>query len=199
MRIKQKGEITEHKGYFVRIHSRNFLPVICFSLVLISCTAQPRFCPEPVPRKGKDVEKIETQNTRQVQSESSEKRSSVDQGKMEGIIDSYMGSPYKRGGETKAGMDCSGLVVAVYRQYSGFVLPHDTKKLFKLVKRIDKKNLAYGDLVFFSDGWFGVSHVGIYIGEGKFVHSIEDFGVIASSLEEDYYQKRYLGARRVIP
>jgi lipoprotein Spr len=184
----------------MKMHSRNFLLVTLLSLILISCTAQPRFCPEPAAkRKDKEVGKEKTPSTEEAQSVYSEKQNGLDQGKMGKIIDSYMGSPYKRGGETKGGMDCSGLVVAVYRQYSGFKLPHDTQKLFKLIKRIDKGNLAYGDLVFFSDGWFRVSHVGIYIGKGKFVHAIEDFGVIVSSLEEDYYKKKYLGARRVIP
>jgi lipoprotein Spr len=176
-----------------------FLLVFLLSIILIGCTAQPRFCPEPAQSKDKEVKKERIQNTEEAQSSYSEKQSSLDEGKMGKIIDSYMGSPYKRGGETKGGMDCSGLVVVVYRQYSGFRLPHDTQKLFKLVKHIDKGNLVYGDLVFFSDGWFRVSHVGIYIGQGKFVHSIEDFGVIVSSLNEDYYKKRYLGARRVIP
>jgi len=184
----------------MKMRSQIFLLVILLSLILISCAAQPRFCPEPAAkRKDKEVRKEKTQSNEEAQSVYSEKQSGLDQGKMGRIIDSYMGTPYQRGGETKAGMDCSGLVVAVYKQYSGFKLPHDTKKLFKLVKRIDKGNLAYGDLVFFSDGWFGVSHVGIYIGEGKFVHSIEDFGVIISSIEEDYYKKKYIGARRVIP
>lgn len=187
-------------GYFMNVHSRNLLGIILLSLILASCTAQPRFCPEPtVQRKDKEGRGKEARRATEESSSYSEKHSSLDRGKMGKIIDSYMGSPYRRGGETKSGMDCSGLVVAVYRQYSGFKLPHDTRKLFKLVKRIDKDNLAYGDLVFFSDGWFRVSHVGIYVGNGKFVHSIEDFGVITSSLEEDYYKKKYLGARRVIP
>jgi len=184
----------------MKMHSRNFLLVTWLSLILISCAAQPRFCPEPPEQnKEKGIREKEIQRTEEAQTVYSEKQSNLDRDKMGKIIDSYMGSPYKRGGETKGGMDCSGLVVAVYRQYSGFKLPHDTQKLFKLVKRIDKENLAYGDLVFFSDGWFRVSHVGIYLGEGKFVHSLEDFGVIVSSLEEDYYKKKYLGARRVIP
>jgi lipoprotein Spr len=59
--------------------------------------------------------------------------------------------------------------------------------------------LAYGDLVFFSDGWYSVSHVGIYVGERKFVHSTKGLGVVVSSLDENYYRKRYRGARRVIP
>nr|NIM96868.1 hypothetical protein [candidate division Zixibacteria bacterium] len=83
--------------------------------------------------------------------------------------------------------------------YDGFKLPRETKKLYQLVKRVAKDDLVFGDLVFFSDGWFSVSHVGIYVGDGRFVHSSEELGVIVSSLDEDYYKKRYRGARRVIP
>ncbi len=181
--------------------SQQYLLITFLSLILVGCAAQPRFRSEPVESKKSKAVLVEeeTQKTEETELPHAERKSSVDPGKMEEIIDSYLGTPYKRGGETKTGMDCSGLVVAVYRQYAGFKLPHETKKLFKLVKRIDKENLAYGDLVFFSDGWFGVSHVGLYLGGGKFVHSMEDFGVIASSLDEDYYKKRYIGARRVIP
>ncbi|KPL00995.1 MAG: hypothetical protein AMJ91_02265 [candidate division Zixibacteria bacterium SM23_73_3] len=126
-------------------------------------------------------------------------KSKIDKAKMGKIIDSYLGAPYQFGGKIKTGIDCSGLVVQVYKQYAGFNLPHDTKKLYRLVKHIDRDDLVYGDLVFFSDGWFSISHVGIYVGEGKFVHSTKGFGVIVSSLDEDYYRKRYRGARRVIP
>ena len=95
-------------------------------------------------------------------------------------------------------MDCSGFVIRVYKEYAGFDLPHDSKRLFKLVRGVDEENLRYGDLVFFSDSGILPSHVGIYIGESRFVHSTKGYGVIVSSLEEDRYHKTYMGARRVI-
>jgi len=144
------------------------------------------------------VEKKKSQAILPTQSKEKSK-SKIDKAKMGKIIDSYLGAPYQFGGKTKTGIDCSGLVVQVYKQYAGFNLPHDTKKLYRLVKHIDRDDLVYGDLVFFSDGWFSISHVGIYVGDGKFVHSTKGFGVIVSSLDEDYYRKRYRGARRVIP
>jgi lipoprotein Spr len=184
----------------IKDNIKHYIFICVFSLFLLDCAAQPRFRSEPVEHKKSEViSEGEAKQTEETPSTYAENQSSVDQFKMERILESFLGTPYKRGGETKTGMDCSGLVVAVYRQYAGFKLPHDTKKLYKLVKRIDKDNLAYGDLVFFSDGWYGVSHVGIYLGGGKFVHSMEDFGVIVSALNEDYYKKGYIGARRVIP
>ncbi|MGB8656185.1 MAG: C40 family peptidase [Candidatus Zixiibacteriota bacterium] len=169
-------------------------------LIFIACVSQPRYRTEPVEKKTeKAIPGGEEKNTQDLQFPSEKDKSNVDRAKMGGIIDSFLGAPYKLGGENRSGTDCSGLVTAVYRQYAGFSLPHDTKKLYLLVKRVEKKHLAYGDLVFFSDTWLSVSHVGIYLGEGKFVHSIEGSGVIVSALDDDYYGKRYRGARRVIP
>lgn len=169
----------------------------------MGCVSQPRYRTEPIEKRtNKNVPKEEDQHIESgIHSTREKEKNKIDKVKMGWIIDSFLRTPYKLGGESKSGMDCSGLVVAIYRQYAGFKLPHDTQKLYKLVKRVDKENLEYGDLVFFLDGWFsiGSSHVGIYIGEGKFVHSIESSGVIVSSLDEEHYKKRYKGARRVIP
>ncbi len=112
------------------------------------------------------------------------------------IIDSYLGTPFKKNGTSRHGIDCSGLVVEVYRRYAGIKLPHSTKKLYALTRI---KNLLYGDLVFFSLNSEEASHVGIYIEGGRFVHASDSRGVIISSLDEDYYSKEYVGARRVVP
>jgi lipoprotein Spr len=66
------------------------------------------------------------------------------------------------------------------------------------VNKLDRENLSFGDLVFFTEDGFTPFHVGIYIGDNRFVHSSSSQGVIISSLEEKYYAKRYLGGRRVI-
>jgi hypothetical protein len=155
-------------------------------MIFVRCVSQPRYTSQPIERSK--YQPPEERNERV-----------IDQIKMSQIIESYLGTPYKQGGLSKLGVDCSGFVVQVYKKYAGFNLPHNTEKLFKLVKKVDKERLGYGDLVFFSDHVFSPSHVGIYIGEGKFVHSIEGYGVIVSSLDEEYYRKSYIGARRVIP
>lgn len=167
------------------------LLIVFLGTILAGCGPQPRFTSErPEERRSRD----------ETEEQSAEKdKGRIDQTKMAGIINSFLGVPYQYGGDTESGMDCSGLVGQVYRRYAGFNLPRSTKKLYQLVKQVDQDDLAYGDLVFFSDGWFSVSHVGIYIGEGRFVHSAKSSGVIVSSLDENYYSRRYRGARRVIP
>ncbi len=172
--------------------SKNALCLLALSVwIFTACGPQPRFTSESVEKeKGRHAFPEES---------GAKSKSKINKAKMGGILNYFMGVPYLFGGETKEGIDCSGLVMQVYRQYAGFDLPRSTKKLYQLVKHVEEDDLVYGDLVFFSDGWFSVSHVGIYVEDGNFVHSAKGFGVIVSSLDEDYYKKRYRGARRVIP
>ena len=109
----------------------------------------------------------------------------------------YRGVPYRYAGMTSRGMDCSGLVSRVLQAH-GIRAPHSSAALFKMGTPVSVKELRAGDLLFFVTRGRRVSHVGLYIGEGKFVHaSSRSGGVITSSLSESYYAKRYVGARRM--
>lgn len=165
-------------------------------MIFFGCVSQPRYTSYPIERKSPSPLEEAKSETLSFERESESK---IDQVKMAQIIESFLGTPYAKGGASKKGIDCSGFVGEVYKRYAGFILPHNTEKLFKLVKKVDKEKLGYGDLVFFSDFGFSPSHVGIYIGEGKFVHSAEGYGVVVSSLDDERYRKSYIGARRVIP
>jgi hypothetical protein len=183
---------------FVMGFNKNFIGFLVL-MILTSCSSQPRYTSYPIERKSHPALEEKGEVEKRTQLFGREKEDNIDQAKMGSIIESYLGTPYKKGGASKRGMDCSGFVMKVYEEYAGFNLPHNTKKLFKLVKEVEKEKLRYGDLVFFSNYGSSPSHVGICIGKGKFVHSTEGYGVIVSSLEEEYYRKSYIGARRVIP
>jgi cell wall-associated NlpC family hydrolase len=116
---------------------------------------------------------------------------------MREIIGGYLGTSYRSGGYGKLGIDCSGLVYAVYRDLDNRHLPPSTKKLFNTLRRVSYRDLRYGDLVFFSLNGKVASHVGLYVGDNKFVHASKKRGVIISSLAEEYYRQSYVGARRV--
>ncbi len=111
----------------------------------------------------------------------------------------FLGVPYKRGGtNAETGFDCSGFVRAMYEQTVGLVLPRTADQQAASTEKINRSELRPGDLVFFNTLRRAFSHVGIYVGNGKFIHSpragaevrVEDMGV-------SYWSKRFDGARRV--
>lgn len=109
---------------------------------------------------------------------------------------SYRGVRYRYAGMTSRGMDCSGLISRVLMAH-GIRAPHSSRALFSLGRSVPYSELRAGDLLFFSTRRRGISHVGMYVGDGKFVHSSTGRGVVISSLSEGYYAKRMVGARRV--
>lgn len=111
----------------------------------------------------------------------------------------FLGVPYKRGGNSvETGFDCSGFVRAMYEQTVGLLLPRRADQQAAATQIIDKKELQPGDLVFFNTMRRSFSHVGIYVGDGKFIHAprsgteirVEDMGI-------SYWARRFNGARRV--
>jgi len=111
----------------------------------------------------------------------------------------FLGVPYRRGGTSfETGFDCSGFVRAIYEQTAGLMLPRKAEQQAAATQKIDKNDLQPGDLVFFNTMRRTFSHVGIYVGNGKFIHSpkpgaevrVEDMGIA-------YWARRFDGARRV--
>lgn len=110
----------------------------------------------------------------------------------------YIGIPYKYGGTTTSGFDCSGYVQQVFQDLN-VSIPRDTKSQYKVGQTVSKSNLAVGDLVFFNTSGSGVSHVGIYIGSNNFIHAATSKGVSVSSINDPYYWgSKYIGAKRVL-
>ncbi|HTM31976.1 MAG TPA: NlpC/P60 family protein [Vicinamibacterales bacterium] len=109
---------------------------------------------------------------------------------------SLRGAPYRNGGSTPDGFDCSGFVQYVFG-LNGLAVPRGTREQFGIGHSIDRNHLAPGDLVFFSTVAPGASHVGIAIGNGEFVHAPSSRGVVrVERLSADYWRRRYIGARR---
>ncbi|SDS50272.1 C40 family peptidase [Pseudomonas oryzae] len=113
-----------------------------------------------------------------------------------------VGTPYRWGGNTPdSGFDCSGLIGYVYRDAAGLQLPRSTREMSALpAPQVPRQQLRSGDLVFFAtNGGRQVSHAGIYVGEDRFVHAPSSGGTVRlDSLNDSYWQQRYLDARRVL-
>lgn len=111
----------------------------------------------------------------------------------------FLGVPYRRGGNTaESGFDCSGFVRAIYEQSVGLVLPRRAEQQAAATQTIERAELEPGDLVFFNTMRRAFSHVGIYVGEGKFIHSPKPgAGVRLEDMRLGYWEHRFNGARRV--
>lgn len=111
----------------------------------------------------------------------------------------FLGVPYKRGGNNaESGFDCSGFVRAMYEQTVGLLLPRRANEQAAATQTIDKTDLQPGDLVFFNTMRRAFSHVGIYVGDGKFIHSPKPGAEVrVEDMRLSYWQRRFDGARRV--
>ena len=113
---------------------------------------------------------------------------------------SLVGIDYRYGGDTPArGLDCSGLIRYVFQEVTGVTLPRTAKELSRIGREVRAADLAPGDLVFFNTRRFAFSHVGIYLGEDRFIHAPSRGGEVGvASLSSEYWRKRYNGARRLV-
>lgn len=178
---------------------KNVSVVVLFTLIIISCGS------------SKNVSKTKSStNKATVKSENLRKLDSKFDGKLSGSMRSilkdaerYLGTPYKFGGNSSSGFDCSGLTTKVFDE-NGLKLPRRSADQANAGKNIDLDDAKPGDLLFFATaGGSKVSHVGIVHtiendGEVKFIHASTSKGVIISSLNEKYWNKSYLHAQRIL-
>lgn len=114
-------------------------------------------------------------------------------------VDEWYGTRYRMGGTTKKGIDCSAFVQAVYLSSYMTSVPRTAREQYKISRIISATELKEGDLVFFNVNGArgGISHVGIYLRNNKFVHASASQGVTVSDLFDPYYLKKYIGAGRI--
>jgi probable lipoprotein NlpC len=164
----------------------SLLVILAFFL---ACSSNPRYRPEadaPQSRKPR----VESQR---------ETRRSVRTGQLVAAASSFLGTPYRYGGEDASGMDCSGLVWKAARQAWGMKLPRVSREQASVGMPVSREELKADDLVFFATSGGGINHVGIYAGDGRFVHASSSKGVSWASLDDRYWRRSFRQGRRLRP
>lgn len=173
----------------IRITQRNIryliLPIIAITLLVTGCKST-----RNTVRASKNDKQSSTIINRDPEFT---KRMKADERLLVDEAMTWLGTPYRYGGKDYKGTDCSGMTMQVYNKALGIAIPRNSAEQQKFCKTIKKGALSPGDLVFFCTGKnkSRVSHVGIYIGQGQFIHSSSSKGVIISSIDERYYTSNY--------
>ena len=191
-------DMLKNIGKFVQIIKKLFWLVII--LLFLNCAA---FQPKPIFTVGQEKEAIppvdSTTTTAEVNVKDRTDTYHLDREKIMAEIENLLGVPYRLGGMSPRGMDCSGFVNYVYENTVKMTLPRRVSELAQTGKLISRKNLQFGDLVFFKNiEKPEISHIGIYLDAERFAHASLSRGVIISNLNESYYTKRYAEARRIV-
>ncbi|KHJ37058.1 murein DD-endopeptidase MepS/Murein LD-carboxypeptidase [Pedobacter glucosidilyticus] len=118
--------------------------------------------------------------------------------KMYQFIYDWLGTPYRLGGDTQKGVDCSGFAFQLYEKTFNTMIGSNSRNIFSMVNPISKVELKEGDLVFFKIKSKSISHVGVYIGDNKFAHASSSKGVMISNLNEPYWQRYFYKGGRLL-
>ena len=118
------------------------------------------------------------------------------------VAENYLGTPYRYGGLDEKGLDCSGLIYVCFRDALEIQVPRTTDKLYAFAEKIAYEELKPGDLVFFNTFGRNITHVGLYVGGGKFIHAPSEGAkrrVMYSTLTDSYWHRTYVAAGRILP
>ena len=169
------------------------------ALVILCCVASAHAAPSN--NAADDIERYLAE--RGISAQLDQVRQSVGDTASNLVFDAmgFLGVPYRRGGtNANTGFDCSGFVRSMFEQSVGKVLPRRASEQAAATEKIDKQDLKPGDLVFFNTMRQTFSHVGIYVGDNKFIHSPKPGQQVrVDDMRQAYWERRFTGARRVPP
>lgn len=170
---------------------RNISLFLIACLLLAACGNSKKITKAEEPSKA-EVKKLQLKYAAMLGVDASR----IDNEKLYLFIDEWYGVPYKYGGKSKTGVDCSGFTCILYKEALGKPLQGSAAGLYELCKTVKKDDLEEGDLVFFKINGDKISHVGVYLQNNKFVHASTKKGIIINDLDEPYYKKYFFKGGR---
>ena len=174
-----------------------------FICLLVGCATPPKVSiPKPIPKRSDALNMATIPSTVVKADAQSLDGAEMDQGELFFYLlrrefSHWQGTPYRFGGDSKKGIDCSALVQHIYRDSFNISLPRTTQTQVNKGVFVYRNKLQVGDLVFFKTG-HNSRHVGIYMGNDEFIHVSTSKGVITSSLNNVYWKPRYWQAKRIL-
>jgi len=175
--------------------------VIGVSLLAPGCGSLPAYRGQGITCRGPTGIPVEVARSSGTSADQGANRVQVPAtGAAQAILDEvgrWYGTPYVYGGSTKNGTDCSGFTQSVYRTV-GIEIPRRASRQAAAARNVSRGSLRPGDLVFFNTSGSGISHVGIYLGDGNFAHAATSRGVVRESLSHPYYTTRFVQGGRFL-
>jgi len=172
---------------------KTVLAIALFFSVL-AAQAQTKSVPTPAVDKSDDQESLAKDYLSQIMHVAVSATSNM---KLFDFVYEWIGTPYRFGGGTKKGIDCSAFTKTLYSQVFNIDIKRNSRDIFSMVSPVKKDELKEGDLVFFKIHSRSISHVGIYLGNNRFAHA-SSRGVAVSSLDDDYYSRYFYKGGRVL-
>ncbi|MFB9844119.1 C40 family peptidase [Mucilaginibacter ginsenosidivorans] len=174
---------------------KKYIFAILLSLSIVAAQAQTKSAPTPPADKDKQEEDgLVKDYFSQIMGVALSTTSNV---KLFQFVYDWIGTPYHFGGDSKKGIDCSAFTKELYSKVFNLTIKRNSRDIFSMVSPVRKDDLKEGDLVFFKIHSRSISHVGIYLGDGKFAHA-SSRGVAINSLEDGYYSRYFYKGGRLL-
>lgn len=174
---------------------KKIIAALLLIISFVSTEAQTTNKSQNTPAKIADPDNLATEYFSQIMGVALSATSNL---KLYQFVYDWIGTPYRLGGGTKRGIDCSGFAYQLYNKVFNTMIGSNSRNIFSMVNPVNKDELKEGDLVFFKIGSRSITHVGVYMGNNKFAHASSSKGVMISDLDESYWRRYYYKGGRLL-